>query len=413
MPSFQYIANANGQRHTGVVEAASLAEAAKLLRQQGKSILELRPGGTAAGGGTQPGANAGSDLLAGFMISKAGLEMALRQLASLLKAGVPILTALRSIAEHAPKSLGFRLNRVAEAVRQGNSLSKAMGEFIPGLGKVTSGLLSVGEANGTIDQMSAYAADLMERSRKIRSQMTQAFAYPVVVMLAAMGVGYYMVNKVFPVIMKFLQKSRASTTLPLPTRMVIWLNDFLTSYGIFLLLAPVVAAAVIWLLRRKASTGEMLDQASLRLPVLGGALVYHANTMWCLTLGALLRSGLDVVAAVELVERTMGNWLYAAQFARVREMLRQGSSLGKCLSATTLKSLAPMAHTMVSVSEESGGMSESLAHVAAYSEEQLNRRVAIIGKMVEPAIFVFIGGFVGLVYFGFFMAMVSATNAAR
>jgi type IV pilus assembly protein PilC len=222
-----------------------------------------------------------------------------------------------------------------------------------------------------------------------------------------------MVNKVFPVIMKFLEKSRGSTRLPLPTRMVIWLNDFLTDYGVFVLALPFVAVALIVLLRRNPETGEIVDRLSLKIPMLGGAFVFHANTMWCLTLGALLRSGLDVVSAVELVERTMGNWHYAAQFRKMRDLLRQGSSLGKSMSATTLQSLSPMAHTMVSVSEDSGGIDESLMHVAAYSEEQLNRRVALLSKMVEPAIFVVVGGMVGLVYFGFFMAMVQATSAAR
>lgn len=409
MPHFQYVAHENGARRSGLVEAENQAAAASQLRREGKLILELRPApaGKTSGGARKAG------LLSGVLVSKAGLELALRQLASLLKAGVPVLTALRSIAAHAPRSVGSPLERVAEAVRQGHSLSRAFTDYLPGAGKVTIGLLSVGEANGTVDQMAAYAADLLERSRRIRGQMTQAFAYPVVVMLVAMGVGYYMVNKVFPVIMKFLEKSRSSARLPLPTRLVIWLNDFLTDYGIFLLLGPMLAVVLLVVLRRSARTGEGVDRLSLRLPALGGAFIHHANTMWCLTLGALLRSGLDVVSAVELVERTMGNWHYAAQFARVRQLLRQGSSLGRSICATTLQKLAPMAYTMVSVSEDSGGLDESLMYVAAFSEEQLNRRVALLSKMVEPLIFVLVGGMVGLVYFGFFMAMMTASGAAR
>lgn len=411
MPHFHYTTLENGVRQTGIVAAASQSDAAAQLRRDRKTIVAMRP--AKENECRDNGGNSACDFIHGLLIPKSAIELALRQLAALLKAGVPILTAIRSIAEHTHPALRKRLDKVTESVRQGNALSVSLQRNLPQAGRVTLGLLTVGESNGTIDQMASYAADLMERSRKIKSQMTQAFAYPVAVMLASMGIGYYMVNKVFPVIMKFLEKSRSSVTLPLPTRMVIWLNDFLTGYGILLVLAPLLIGVLFLLLRRKMNTGELVDRFTLKIPMIGGALIFHANTMWCLTLGALMRSGLDVVSAVELVERTMGNWHYALQFQKIRQLLRNGTNLGRCLGETTLKRLSPMAYTMVSVSEESGGMDQSLMHVAEYSEEQLNRRVAMLSKMVEPAIFVIVGGFVGLVYFGFFMAMLTATKAAR
>ena len=120
-----------------------------------------------------------------------------------------------------------------------------------------------------------------------------------------------------------------------------------------------------------------------------------------------------MLAAVDVVRGTMGNWHYAAQFARVREMLRDGSSLSRSLEATELYRLTPMAHTLVGVSEEGGHVDESLVEVARFSEDQLGRRVALLSKLMEPAVFVVVGGFVGLVYFGFFLAVLTATRAAR
>jgi type IV pilus assembly protein PilC len=119
-----------------------------------------------------------------------------------------------------------------------------------------------------------------------------------------------------------------------------------------------------------------------------------------------------VLVALQLVEETIGNLHYAGQFRQMREVVRQGGSLGKGLRDSTLRRLCPIGLTMVSVSEESGGLDTSLLKVADYSEEQLSRRVGILGKLVEPAIFVVVGGMVGFVYFAFFMAMLTVTRSA-
>ncbi|MDR0362409.1 MAG: type II secretion system F family protein [Planctomycetota bacterium] len=409
---FQYITFDNGVRRSGKMEAESQAAAAGKLRQEGKVVLELKPAKGTAGAATRGGGNKYLARLTGLLVSKSAVELCLRQLASLIGAGVPIITALRSIGDNAPKTLGKMLRLVTERVRQGQSLSKSLETEMPWLGRVTIGLLSVGEANGTLDKMAAYAAGLMERSRKIKGQLVQAFAYPAVVFVAALGIGYYMVNKVFPVVVKFINmNSGGKMQLPLSTRMVIWLNDFLLAYGVFILAAPFAIVIAIALLRRSRRSGAVLDRLAIAIPGIGGAFKFQANTMWCLTLGALLRSGVDIISSVELVELTMGNLHYAEQFRKVRESLRLGSGLGKSIEETTLSRFAPIAHTMISVSENSGGIDESLQHAAAFSEEQLNRRVTLLGKLVEPAMFIVIGGMVGLVYFGFFMAMLSATSS--
>jgi type IV pilus assembly protein PilC len=109
----------------------------------------------------------------------------------------------------------------------------------------------------------------------------------------------------------------------------------------------------------------------------------------------------------------MGNLYYAAQFKKMREIVRQGRSLTEGMRITAMHRLCPMAMTMIAVSEESGGLDTSLFHVAKYSEELLARRVALLGRMVEPAIFIVVGGMVGFVYFAFFMAMLAVTRSAH
>jgi type IV pilus assembly protein PilC len=411
MPSFRYIALQDGIRREGVIEADSERTAASRLRAEGASVLSLSP--APADRAAPMNARRLERLADRLMIRSQSVELTLRQLGSLLRSGVPILTALGALSRTAPLPLRKALARTAGVIREGKSFSAALAAHLPGVDRVTIGLLGVGEANGTLDAMALHAADLKERARKTREQILQAFSYPVVVMLAAMGVGAYMVRKVFPEVMKFIESTRRAADLPLPTRMVIALDGFLTTYGLYVLLAPVVVVVLVIALRRSARSGEWVDAMALRLPLLGGAFKFHANAMWCSTLGSLLASGLDVLAAVDLVRGAMSNWHYAVQFERVRAMLREGSSLSKSIGSTELQRLTPMAHTLVSVSEEGGHMDESLLEVARFSEDQLNRRVALLGKLVEPAVFVVVGGFVGLVYFGFFLAVLTATRSAR
>lgn len=414
MAMFAYtVQDAAGRRRQGTLEAPTEQDAAGILRGEGALILALRrvTGRVRASGGGR-GAE-GAHLWANFGIRKQAIEQALRQLGTLLRSGVPILTALTALSETAPSGLKSALQRTSASIREGRSFSKALAAHLPGCGQVTIGLLSVGEANGTLDRMAVHAANLMERSRKTASRIRQAFTYPAIVTVAGLGVGYYMVQHVFPVVMDFIASGRRAATLPLPTRMVIWLNDFLTAYGLYILLAPAVIAASVVLLRRSSEPmREWIDALALNIPLLGGAFRFHANALWCLVLGSMLRSGLDVMLAVELTGDTMSNGRYAAQFRRIRSRLREGASLSAAIGESALRKLCPMAHTMVSVSEQGGQLDESLLEVATFAEEQLERRVALLGNLVEPAVFVLIGGFVGLVYFGFFMAIMTATRAA-
>ena len=411
MAWFEYIIQVNGARRTGRLSVDSEAQAVAKLREGGALILSLRPGA-----GSTPVFEKLRELATGnagsLFVRRESIELFFRQLSTLLRAGVPILSALHSLSETGPKALRKPLRRMADSVRSGRSFSRAVADHLPRADKTIQGLMEVGESNGSLDRMAAHAADLMERSRRIRTDIRQAMGYPLLVLVAGMGMGYYMVNRIFPVLMQFIRQGRA-VEQPLPTRMLIWLNDFLMAYGVYVLAAPIVLTIAVILLRRNPATGTTVDALALRIPLLGGAIRFYANTMWCLVLGSMLSSGLDVLSAVQLVEHTMDNRFYQLQFRKVREMLRNGTGFSECIGRTRLHKLCPMSHTLAAVNEESGLLDEGLLHMAAFSEDRLKRRVALLCKMVEPTIFVFVGGFVGLIYFGFFLAVYAAAGSAR
>jgi type II secretory pathway component PulF len=346
-----------------------------------------------------------------MILRKKAYEIFLMQLSTLLKAGVPILTALHALGKASPPRLRTKILRVATAIENGEAFAKAATRELAAIGPVSLGLIRAGEANGTLDAMLLRAAELLERSRKNREQILQALAYPSVVFVLALGVCAFMVYSVFPVVMSFIESTRRQVEMPLPTRMVIQINDFFVQYGLYVVLAPIVAVVLVTLLRREEKTGAGVDGVFLRIPLVGKALLHHANSMWCMILGSMLQSGLDMLTALDLVQNATGNWYYTGKFRDMRRLLEEGQSFSKGMEKTRLHDLCPMAFTMVSVSEQGGGLDLSLLRAGAYAEDELSRRVTLLGKLVEPAIFLFVGSFVGLVYFGFFLAMLAATRA--
>jgi type IV pilus assembly protein PilC len=412
MATFQYTASVDGNRREGVVEANSKQDAAAALRGQGMIVLSLeekpesRSATSAAGNGFLP------SFVAAMLIRKADVETALGQLSALLAGGVPIVTALNALASQAPRRLGRVLAAIAARVRGGASLSKSVREEARFVGETTLGLIAAGEANGTVAEMLGEATHLMARVREVKSQIVQAFSYPAIVTLGAIGVAAYMVRVVFPKVLKFIEGQRKGVELPAVSRALIAVSEFMTQYGLYVLLAPVALVVVLHLVRRTEQGGRAIDRAILFIPLLGKALRAASNAMWARILGTLVRSGIDIVTAIDLAERTVKNAHYRAQFRQVREIVRRGRSLSEALRSTDLERLCPLAPALVSVGEQAGGVDTGLLQVAADSEASLERRTKLLAKLVEPAVFVVVGGMVGFVYFGFFLAVLAATRSA-
>ena len=409
MPVFHYTILKNGARKTGRLAAASSTEAAQQLRTDGATVLNIRE---AAAGDT--GENALIRHLGKYLVSSAELELSFRQLSSVLAGDVPILLGITTVGEQCSPALRNAYARIHDRVREGCALSVALQEHAPFVNRVSIGLVQVGESNGTLDRMFAYASELMERARRLRGDLLQAFSYPAFVVVAGMGVAWFMATKVIPKVMVFIQGRQGSAgRLPPITQALLDVTAFVQSYGLYILAAPVLLTILFVLARRQRSSGEIVDAWLLHVPLLGGAFRAHANTMWCRTLGALLDSGVGIITALELVENTMGNWHYAAQFRKMRQQVREGRSLSVAFEQTALAKLCPMAQAMIAVSEQSGGLDTSLMQVADYYEDLLQRRVKLLSRLVEPVMYAIVGGMVGCVYFAFFMAMMAANRAAN
>ncbi|MFW5915041.1 MAG: type II secretion system F family protein [Planctomycetota bacterium] len=412
MPAFEYTVSEDGQRREGVVEADNISEAADMLRQRGCVILSMEPTEQKTAGASGSGDSVWAMLTGIILIRGIHIEAMLRRLGALLHGGIPVVKAIEALREEAPARLAERMGGIAQRVRNGMPLSKSMKEETPFVGETTLGLMAVGEANGTLDEMLQEASRLMERSREIRSEILQAFSYPAVVTVGAIGVAIYMVHVVFPKVLKFIQSRNTNTQLPPISRALIAISEFMTTYGIYIFLAPIVLVVAFVLIRRTEKGGIAIDRAILQIPLIGKAARAANNAMWTRTLGTLLGSGVGISASFELLMRTVKNRHYKQQFRQVHRVVRRGQSVSSAVRQTDLDQLCPLVLPMISVGERTGQLDEALLQVARDSQDQLERRTNLLAKMVEPAIFVVVGGTVGFVYFAFFMAMMAATRSA-
>lgn len=343
-----------------------------------------------------------------LLVRGAETEQALTQVASLLQAGVPILRAFKLTARLSPYWIKRSLYSAANHLAGGGALNEILKREMPFLSEVTLSLIAIGDANGMLEEMFGYAADLMARSRKVKTDLLQAMSYPVMVIFAASGAMWFMMEKVIPKILKFLTARK----VPLPpiTQALITTVDFFQAYGLWLALSPVVLGALIALARRSDAFACAMDRGLLRIPFFGKILAAAANAMWSRTLGVLMHSGINVIQALRLTACTLGNRWMRKQFEWVEQLTKQGHPLSMGARVTAISSICPLAESMLSIGESTGLMDQNLAQVAQFYQDELERRLAVLGKMIEPAMFVIVGGMVAFVYIGFFMGLMALSK---
>ena len=342
------------------------------------------------------------------LVRGADAERALAQIASLLQAGVPIMKALRLAARLSSYFVKRSLYCTANRLSGGGALNQIMREEMPYLSRVTLNLVAVGEANGTLQEMFDYAAGLMGYSRKVTADLLQAMSYPALVVFAASGAIYFLMEKVIPKILRFL--TARSVPLPPITKALIDTVDFLEAYGGWLIGTPIGLALFIAIARRSDGFSCAMDRLMLRIPVFGKILTSAANAMWSRTLGILMQSGINVVQALRLTADTLNNRFLRQQFNWIEELTKQGHPLSVGARITALSRVCPLAESMMKIGESTGLMDQSLAQVARFYQEDLERRLAILGKMIEPVMFVVVGGMVAFVYIGFFMGLMALSK---
>lgn len=317
----------------------------------------------------------------------------LRQLATLIRAGVPILAALDIIARSQENPTATHLLlQVRADVQTGAALSAAFARHPENFNALTCTLVAAGEQSGRLDDMLARIANYEEKMLAIRGKLRGALTYPLAILTTALLITALLLVFVVPTFEASFRSFGA--TLPLPTRMIIDGSTFLRNFGIPLLLT--VGGIGFWLRRlwQQTPTWQMAtDRWQLQLPVAGSLLRRAALARWSRTLASLYGAGIPLLDALDPAGNATGNRLYQTASAVLRDRIRQGDSLTTSLARQTV--FSPLLVQMVSIGEESGTLDAMLNKVADIYDREVDDSVAMLGTLMEPALMLILGGLIG------------------
>ncbi len=385
MKRFRYRAlAADGQTMSGVTAALSESDLENRLARLGLHLLRARP---LRAGGTGLWKR-------GRIDSRHRLDL-LVQLEALLRAGVPMLEALKDLAESAPsRAVADVVNVVRDRIESGATLSLAMADHPTVFDDQIVGLVRAGEATGTLSAVLARIVASLKWRDELAAKVKKALTYPAFVAVVVAGVVAFLMIYLVPQLVQFLRTM--GQELPLQTRLLIVVSEAVVSYWHLMLLLPTIAlAAVATAAQRSPRVRRQLDAWSLRLPLLGPLLQKVAVARVASTFGLMYRCGVTVLESLQLCQEVAGNQVIAESIARARNAIATGTSIADAFEATGL--LPPLLIRMLRVGERTGDLEEALNHVAYFYARDVDETLARLQGLIEPVITVVLGAILGWV----------------
>lgn len=400
MPQFQYKAfQLDGTTSEGVIDAGGRQEAFRQMEQRGLKPITLSE---KAGNAKAAPASAGISLrFQSRKVTPRMLENFTRLLSSLLAAGVPLSRALVILCKEASNPVAaVKWKQIYDSVIDGISLADSMARIPDTFPRVYVAMVQAGETGGFLDLVLAQIADFQVREKELRSKVTGALLYPLILLILATGVLMVLLTFFVPQLQKMF--SDLGGQLPLLTRIIILASKSIRSYGIFIALGLAVGGYLIrgWLTSEKGR--RAWEGFILRVPILGPLLSQFAMARFCRMLGTLLNAGVPLVEALSVARKSIGNQILVDAVSnsidRVKEGAQLGASLADCRNLFSSSILE-----MVAVAEESGKLDQELIRIAGVTENDLGRNLQTAVAILEPVMLFFIAAFVGLIFIGMIM----------
>lgn len=329
----------------------------------------------------------------GSRISARDVAIFSRQLATMLKSGVPLVTAFQIISGGV-KNPRMRtvLEKIKAEIESGGTLHESLAAYPVQFDELYVNLVKAGESAGVLDTILDSVATHKERIESIKGKIKKALYYPAAVIAVAIIVSSILLIYVVPQFESIFQSFGAD--LPAFTKMIVNASRFMQASGIYLLLI-FVALIVAFVMAKKRSKkfAHLIDRASLKLPVVGQILQQAAIGRFCRTLAITFAAGVPLVDALQIVSGATGNRVYDDAASRIRGDVSVGHQLQLAMQQTDL--FPSMVVQMAAIGEEAGSLDEMLFKVAEAYEEEVSNSVDALSSLLEPAIIVFVGVVVG------------------
>jgi type IV pilus assembly protein PilC len=400
MPKFAYVAaGPDGSVLKGVQEADTLTTARLALLSRDLDVTKI---------GEKRGAMQLE--LTQTRIKRSELMHLSRQLAAFIRAGVPILDAIRVLGEEAgSRGVQRVMAAIDEDLRAGATLSDAFERHPSDFPAFYRGILRSAELTGRLDKVLDQLSIYIERDHEARRKIKSAITYPAIVVVMSLCTVVVLASFVLPKFKVFFASLDAE--LPLPTRMLLATTDFLSASWV-LLLAGLVVAVLTVMVGVRTKAGRLLwHRVLLRLPVLGDTIRYAIVERYCRILSSMVSAGVPLTEAMTVARQSIRNDVFDRGLRRAYEEMLQGGGLARPLQATNL--FPSTASQMIRVGEETGSLDAQLEVAAEYFERELDYKIKKVTALIEPAVILFSGGIVGFVAIALVSAMYGIFRTAN
>jgi len=396
MPIYQYKArDRQGRLVEATVEAEDLRTAARLLRDRGLFVAEIK----------EPGRGLQAEVRLPVLERAPGLkDLAIfsRQLATMLGAGLTLLQSL-AILERQTENKKFReiLKEVRTDIEGGMAFSEALAKHKL-FSRLYVNLVRAGEISGGLDVILNRLASFLEKELELRGKIRSAMTYPVIVFVFAVGVAYFLLTGIVPQFAQIL--TDLGSELPLLTRFLIAVSNFLRAATLpLLLLLLVLFFAYRWYYGTPQGR-RVVDRIKLRLPVFGSLNRKTAVARFFRTLALLLSSGVNVLESLDITKGTAGNAVVEDILNGAKLRIQQGDPLNLSLAQHPFV-FPPMVSSMVAIGEETGALDTMLSKIADFYEREVEEAMASLTAAIEPLMIIFLGVIVGMIVAGMFLPL--------
>jgi len=386
MPVYEYTAlDTSGKTLKGVLDADSSAAARKKIRKAGHYPVDIRETVTKA---RQNGKNTFFFLQTGPRVKQQEIHVATRQLATLLGAGIPLVSALNGLIEQTTnKTLKTIITQIKDSVNEGNSLTSALTEHPRLFSGIYVNMVRAGEASGSLDVVLERLADFGERQQALRSRIKAALIYPIFMALVGTVVLFLLITFIVPSITKVFADRHQ--ILPLPTIVLIKFSSFLQSYWWLVLLFIFALVLGIRFFIRRPEGRRIMDKLKLTLPLLKDLNIKIAAASMGRTLASLLQSGVPLISSLRIVKNILNNVVLAEILEQATQELEKGKSLSGFLHGNQY--FTPMLVQMIAVGEQSGALEKMLEKAADSYEKEVETKIMAITSMIEPIMILVMG----------------------
>jgi general secretion pathway protein F len=392
MPVFEYTALDNkGKSTSGIIDAEGAQAARQKLRTSGifpvsiKETQEAEPK-------KAPGAFNLSARLS--RIKPVEVAMMTRQLATLIGAGFPLVSALDALVPQT-KSHGFKriLAQIKDLIVEGNSFARALSNYPGQFSPLYVNMVRAGETSGTLEIVLERLADITERQQALKNRIQTALAYPIFMLIIGTAVLFILLTYIVPSITSIF--AEMNQVLPMPTRILIFLSDFLKSYWWSLFI--IIAAVVMFFnrMKRTARGRYAIDKTMLILPGIGILVKKLAVARFARTLGSLLDNGVSMLIALDIVKNIAGNKLISDSIETAGIEVGKGQGLGTALAGSGI--FPQLSIQMIQVGEQSGQLEGMLTKISDVFENEVEITIMRLTSYLEPVMILIMGAIVAFI----------------